>query len=65
MIFRFDLEALDIIQAYERVCDAAGLQLQGEGVTWLNEKELLLTSEGGFGTRGTLVVLGCGTAGLG
>jgi hypothetical protein len=44
-------------------CDAAGLQLQGEGLTWLNERELLLTSEGGFGTRGTLVVLGCGSAG--
>lgn len=43
-------------------CDAAGLQLQGEGVGWLDERHLVLTSEGGFGTRGTLVVLGCGDA---
>jgi hypothetical protein len=42
------------------LCDAAGLQLQGEGLTWLNERELALTSEGGFGTQGTVVVLGCG-----
>ena len=41
-------------------CDAAGLQLQGEGVSWLSDRELVLTSEGGFGTRGTIVVLGCG-----
>jgi hypothetical protein len=41
-------------------CDAAGLQLQGEGVTWLNDRELVLTSEGGLGSHGTIVVLGCG-----
>jgi hypothetical protein len=41
-------------------CDAAGLQLQGEGVTWLNDQELALTSEGGLGIHGTVVVLGCG-----
>jgi hypothetical protein len=41
-------------------CDAAGLQLQGEGLTWLNGRDLVLTSEGGFGVPGTVVVLGCG-----
>jgi hypothetical protein len=41
-------------------CDAAGLQLQGEGISWLDDRVLVLTSEGGFGTRGTIVVLGCG-----
>jgi hypothetical protein len=41
-------------------CDAAGLQLQGEGISWLNDRVLVLTSEGGFGTRGTIVLLGCG-----
>jgi hypothetical protein len=41
-------------------CDAAGLQLQGEGISWLDERVLVLTSEGGFGTRGTIVLLQCG-----
>lgn len=41
-------------------CDAAGLQLQGEGISWLNDRVLVLTSEGGFGTRGTIVLLECG-----
>lgn len=40
-------------------CDTAGLQLQGEGVSWLSDQELVLTSESGFGRPGTLVVLGC------
>ena len=30
-------------------CDAAGLQLQGEGISWLDDRVLVLTSEGGFG----------------
>jgi hypothetical protein len=41
-------------------CDAAGLQLQGEGISWLDERVLVLTSEGGFGTPGTIVLLRCG-----
>ena len=41
-------------------CDAAGLQLQGEGISWLDDRVLVLTSEGGFGTRGTIVLLECG-----
>ena len=62
-LFRFGGSSPPALQPTGIACDAAGLQLQGEGLTWLNEEELLLTSEGGFGTRGTLVVLGCGTAG--
>ena len=42
-------------------CDAAGLQLQGEGISWLDDRRMVLTSEGGFGTPGTIVVLGCGS----
>ena len=42
-------------------CDAAGLQFQGEGISWLDEREMVLTSEGGFGIPGTIVVLGCGS----
>ena len=31
-------------------CDATGLQLQGEGISWLDDRVLVLTSEGGFGS---------------
>lgn len=62
-LFRFDRSNDPALRPTWLACDAAGLQLQGEGLTWLNERELLLTSEGGFGVRGTLVVLGCGTSG--
>jgi hypothetical protein len=41
-------------------CDAAGLQLQGEGISWLDDRVLVLTSEGGFGLPGTIVLLECG-----
>jgi hypothetical protein len=41
-------------------CDAAGLQLQGEGISWLDHRVLVLTSEGGFGSPGTTVLLECG-----
>jgi hypothetical protein len=41
-------------------CDAAGLQIQGEGISWINDHVLVLTSEGSFGYRGTIVLLGCG-----
>jgi hypothetical protein len=45
-------------------CDAAGLQLQGEGISWLDDRVLVLTSEGGFGSPGTIVLLECGGARL-
>jgi len=41
-------------------CDAAGLQLQGEGISWLDDRVLVLTSESGFGSPGTIVLLECG-----
>jgi hypothetical protein len=41
-------------------CDAAGLQFQGEGISWLDDRVLVLTSEGGFGSPGTIVLLECG-----
>ncbi len=40
-------------------CIAAGFQLQGEGIAWLDDTDLVLTSEGGFGRPGTIVVMGC------
>lgn len=62
-IYLFDLTSEDPrLRPTGIACDAAGLQLQGEGVSWLGGRELVLTSEGGFGTRGTVVVLGCGEA---
>ncbi len=45
-------------------CDATGLQLQGEGISWLDDRVLVLTSEGGFGSHGTIVLLECGSSPL-
>jgi hypothetical protein len=59
-IYLFVLTADGSLAPTGVACDAAGLQLQGEGISWLDERRLVLTSEGGFGTRGTVVVLGCG-----
>jgi hypothetical protein len=59
-IYLFEISDDPPLRAIGVACDAAGLQLQGEGITWLNDQELALTSEGGFGRRGTVVVLGCG-----
>ena len=36
-----------------------GLELQGEGVTWLPDDLFLLTSEAGFGVPGTLTLVRC------
>jgi hypothetical protein len=59
-VYLFALTGRGMLAPTGIACDAAGLQLQGEGLTWLNDRELVLTSEGGFGTRGTVVVLSCG-----
>lgn len=61
-IYLFVLTAQGSLVPTGVACDAAGLQLQGEGITWLNDRVLVLTSEGGFGTRGTIVLLECGDA---
>jgi hypothetical protein len=60
-LFHYDSEADPPLRPTGVACDAAGLQLQGEGLAWLDEKTLVLTSEA-FGTRGTVVLLGCGGA---
>lgn len=59
-IYLFERSDDPPLRATGIACDASGLQLQGEGVTWLNDHELALTSEGGLGSNGTIVVLGCG-----
>jgi hypothetical protein len=60
-LFDFDPAGDPPLRATGVACDAAGLQLQGEGLTWLNDRELALTSESGLGSRGSVVVAGCGS----
>ena len=58
-IYLFARTPHDTLESLGVACDTAGLQLQGEGVSWLNDHELVLTSEGSFGGPGTVVVLRC------
>ena len=58
-IYLFALTAEGTLASTGVACDAAGLQIQGEGISWLDDRVLVLTSEGSFGYRGTIVLLGC------
>lgn len=40
-------------------CDVRGLEIQGEGITWLDDQRLVLTSERGFLPRGTASLVRC------
>jgi hypothetical protein len=60
-VFLFALTRQNTLLPLGLACDAAGLQVQGEGISWLDDRRMVLTSEGGFGTPGTIVVLGCGS----
>jgi hypothetical protein len=60
-VFLFALTRRNTLLPLGLACDAAGLQVQGEGISWLDHRRMVLTSEGGFGTPGTIVVLGCGS----
>lgn len=60
-VFLFTLTRRNTLLPLGVACDAAGLQLQGEGIAWLDENTMALTSEGSLGTPGTVVVLGCGS----
>jgi hypothetical protein len=42
-----------------RACDTFGLQLQGEGVDWLDQHTLVLTSEKAFIQAGSVAVVRC------
>jgi hypothetical protein len=42
-----------------RACDTFGLQIQGEGVDWLDQHTLVLTSESAFIQGGTVAVITC------
>ena len=43
-----------------RECFFGLLEPQGEGITWLDNRRLLLTSEASSTSRGTLYLLECG-----
>ena len=58
-IYLFTLTGEGVLAPSGVACDAAGLQIQGEGISWLDDRVLVLTSEGSFGYRGTIVLLGC------
>jgi hypothetical protein len=58
-IFFFRLGPGDALLPLGTACDVTGLELQGEGVTWLPDDLFLLTSEGGFGVPGTLTLVRC------
>ncbi|CAN5863980.1 hypothetical protein BH24GEM1_BH24GEM1_11080 [soil metagenome] len=58
-IFLFRLAAGHTLRPLGVGCDTAGLQLQGEGISWFDHEELVLTSEAGFGSPGTIVLLRC------
>ena len=60
-VFLFALTRRNSLLPLGVACDASGLQVQGEGISWLDQRLMVLTSEGGFGTPGTIVVLGCGS----
>jgi hypothetical protein len=59
-VYLFTLTSQGALLPLGIACDAAGLQLQGEGISWLDDRVLVLTSEGGFGSPGTIVLLECG-----
>lgn len=42
-----------------RACDTFGIQLQGEGVDWLDRHTLVLTSENAFIQHGSVAVISC------
>ena len=58
-IYLFGTTPHDTLESLGVACDTAGLQLQGEGMSWLNGRDLVLTSEGSFSGPGTVVVLRC------
>lgn len=58
-IYLFRLTPDHRLQPLGVACDVTGLELQGEGLTWLDGETLALTSEGGFGAPGTVSVARC------
>ncbi len=60
-LYLFPLTAPDRLGAPTTVCNLAGLEPQGEGVEWLDDRRLVLTSEAPFGApAGPIHVVRCG-----
>lgn len=59
-VFLFRLSPEGRMLAGPRVgCELGGLDLLGEGIDWLDESRVVLTSEGVFGTAGTVSIARC------
>jgi hypothetical protein len=58
-IFFFRLTSRDTFEPLGVACDVAGLELQGEGLTWVGDDGFVLTSEGRFGVPGTITAVRC------
>ena len=58
-IYLFDLTGDGAIRPEGVACSLGGLELQGEGVAWLDGSTLVLTSEGLLGVPGTVSVGRC------
>lgn len=58
-IFLFRLTRKGSLAPTGMACGVAGLEVQGEGVAWLDEETLVLTSEGVLGTPGTVSLGRC------
>lgn len=57
--FTFDEQGVPEAGATPGGCAILGLELQGEGVTWLDEATLALSSEAAYGIPGTISVVRC------
>jgi hypothetical protein len=58
-VFLFRLDERGSLLSAGTACGLAGLDLQGEGVAWLDKATLVFTSEGVLGLPGTIAVGGC------
>ena len=58
-VYLFDLAEDGSLRPDGIACSIGGLELQGEGVAWLDEATLVLTSEGLLGFPGTISVGRC------
>ena len=60
-IFFFRLTPADTFEPLGIACGVAGLELQGEGIAWVEPDQFVLTSEGAFGAPGTVTMVRCPT----
>ncbi len=58
-VFRRAPDGTMVSRVPVKVCDIAGLESQGEGIAWLDDTRLILTSEEGNLGPGTVTILTC------